>query len=114
VLTFEVILSIYFTALSIFWLHRQRVGSDRNTNGVIDRLIRTALQTGIAPLLFALAGLIAFSKIECFSLSLSDTHHSLPVALPNTNLFITFVIPIGRTYSAVYISLISKYMKHEC
>lgn len=69
-LTIGVTLSIFFIALSIFLLHRQRVGSDRNTNGVIDRLIRTALQTGIAPLLFALAGLIAFSKIERFSLSL--------------------------------------------
>ncbi len=79
VLTIEVILNISFTALSIFWLHRQRVGSDRNTNGVIDRLIRTALQTGIAPLLFALAGLIAFSKIELFSLSLIlIIHFQLP------------------------------------
>jgi len=82
----QVALDVVIAGFSIFWLHRQRAGSSSKTTSVVDRLIHASLQAGIVPLFFALASLISF------------------VVQPDSNLFITFLIPMGRTYTTFFLN----------
>ncbi|KAJ3516746.1 hypothetical protein NLJ89_g925 [Agrocybe chaxingu] len=78
-------LDVVIAALLIALLQKQRT-EDRGsrTNSVINRLIRGAGQTGLLPVLFAFSALVAF------------------LVRPNSNLYIMFIIPIGRTYTTSF------------
>ncbi|KAF8155637.1 hypothetical protein B0H34DRAFT_504199 [Crassisporium funariophilum] len=73
-------LDILIAGLLTFYLYHQRTGT-QTTDTVINRLIRGAIQTGLLPTILAVAGLVAF------------------IVRPETNLYVMFVIPIGRTYT---------------
>jgi len=101
-LTDLVMPSDFSQGFSILWLHRQRAGTSSKTTSVVDRLIHVSFQAGVVPLFFAMAGLISFGEhgSPAFDVLLKKS----AVVQPDSNLFTTFVIPMGRTYTSVCFS----------
>ncbi|TFK34466.1 hypothetical protein BDQ12DRAFT_656863 [Crucibulum laeve] len=79
-LALQSIIDIMIASLITFILVKARTGY-RQTNTVINRLIRGAIQTGFFAAVFALGDLFSFA------------------ISPNTNFYGMFAIPIGRIYT---------------
>ncbi|KIJ62389.1 hypothetical protein HYDPIDRAFT_136040 [Hydnomerulius pinastri MD-312] len=79
-LAMQVVVDAFITGTLIIILSRSRTGF-RKTDTVLNRLIRGAIQTGLFAGIFSMGDLITF------------------VALPTTNLYGMFAIPIGRIYT---------------
>ncbi|TFK26154.1 hypothetical protein FA15DRAFT_755327 [Coprinopsis marcescibilis] len=79
-LIIQTTLDIFVSSFLCLFLHRRRTGY-QHTDGVINRLIRSAIQTGVFSTILAISGLIAF------------------LVRPNTIIYAMFMIPIGRTYT---------------
>ncbi|KAI6127149.1 hypothetical protein F5141DRAFT_375719 [Pisolithus sp. B1] len=79
-LAFQVTIDVFITVtLTIIFL-RSKTGYHK-TDTVLNRLIRGAIQTGLFAVIFSLGDLVSF------------------LALPTTNLYGMFAIPIGRIYT---------------
>ncbi|KAI5990225.1 hypothetical protein EDD15DRAFT_2281957 [Pisolithus albus] len=81
-LTMQVVVDIFITSTLSIILARAKTGWSV-TDTVLRRLIRGAVQTGLFASIFSLGDLISF------------------LALPTTNFYGMFAIPIGRIYSNV-------------
>ena len=68
---------------------RSRTGF-RKTDTILNRLIRGAIQTGLLAVIFCVGDLITF------------------VVFPNTTIYVTFAIPVGRIYSNVSVINVMK------
>ncbi|KAH8824045.1 hypothetical protein DL96DRAFT_1616168 [Flagelloscypha sp. PMI_526] len=79
-LSAEVFVDVAIAAVLVWTLWRSRTGFT-TTNTIVNRCIRTAIQSGLFPSIFAIGNLVTF------------------VILPKTLLFVVFKFPLGRIYS---------------
>lgn len=79
----------------------------RNTDNVIHKLIRGAVQTGIFATIFAAGDLISFGKSWKWLFKSRKVRKSIcaSVTNPETNIYGMFAIPLGRIYTNVSPSL---------
>ncbi|KAF4583379.1 hypothetical protein EYR38_002129 [Pleurotus pulmonarius] len=73
-------IDLYIT-VALCWILSQAKTKFRATDTVINRLMRGAIQTGVFASIFSLGDLVAF------------------LALPHTNIYGMFAIPLGRIYT---------------
>lgn len=73
--------SLKSSAVALCWILSQAKTKFRATDTVINRLMRGAIQTGVFASIFSLGDLVAF------------------LALPHTNIYGMFAIPLGRIYT---------------
>ncbi|KAF8916374.1 hypothetical protein CPB85DRAFT_1289418, partial [Mucidula mucida] len=86
----QTMIDLFLTCTLTLVLYRSRTGF-HNTDTVINRLVRGAIQTGLFASVFAIALLITY------------------LGSPNTNLYGMFAMPIGRIYTtALMDTLISR------
>ncbi len=71
----------------------------RQTNTVINRLMRMAIQSGTFATIFALGDMVTFRK--AFHLGSLFTSNIILVLIPEMNLYGMFTFPIGRIYTNV-------------
>jgi hypothetical protein len=86
-LTTQVIVDVFITVTLVIVFSRSRTGFCK-TDTILNRFIRSAIQTGLFAGLFALSELITF------------------VVLPQTNLYGMFAIPIGRIYTNTLLDIL--------
>ncbi|KAH8824028.1 hypothetical protein DL96DRAFT_1616142 [Flagelloscypha sp. PMI_526] len=79
-LSAEVVIDIAIAAVLVWALWPSRTGFTK-TNAIVNRCIRTAIQSGLFPSIFAIGNLVAF------------------VGWPKTLFFTVFKFPLGRIYS---------------